>query len=39
MSQDACKETIHTGHITHLSKPDEFDTGAQLIGEVNLDVH
>lgn len=39
MSQDACKETIHTGAITHLSKPDEFDTAAQLIGEVNLDVH
>ncbi len=30
---------IHTGDITHLSKPDEFDTAAQLIGEANLDVH
>ena len=30
---------IHTGDITHLSKPDEFDSAAQLIGEANLDVH
>jgi 3',5'-cyclic AMP phosphodiesterase CpdA len=30
---------IHTGDITHLSKPDEFDSAAKLIGEANLDVH
>ena len=30
---------IHTGDITHLSKPDEFDDAAKLIGEANLDVH
>jgi 3',5'-cyclic AMP phosphodiesterase CpdA len=30
---------IHTGDITHLSKPDEFDNAAQLIGEAKLDVH
>ena len=30
---------IHTGDITHLSKPDEFDNANQLIGEAKLDVH
>jgi 3',5'-cyclic AMP phosphodiesterase CpdA len=30
---------IHTGDITHLSKPDEFDSAAQLIGESSLNVH
>ena len=30
---------IHTGDITHLSKPDEFDSAAKLIGEADLDVH
>ena len=30
---------IHTGDITHLSKPDEFDNAAKLIAEANLDVH
>jgi 3',5'-cyclic-AMP phosphodiesterase len=30
---------IHTGDITHLSKPDEFDSAAQLIGESGLNVH
>ena len=30
---------IHTGDITHLSKPDEFDNADQLIGEAKLDVH
>lgn len=30
---------IHTGDITHLSKPGEFDTAAKLIGEPGLDVH
>jgi len=30
---------IHTGDITHLSKPDEFDSAAKLIGEANLNVH
>ena len=30
---------IHTGDITHLSKPDEFDNADQIIGEAKLDVH
>ena len=30
---------IHTGDITHLSKPAEFDTGAQLLGATKLQVH
>ena len=30
---------IHTGDITHLSKPAEFDNAGQLIGEARLDVH
>ncbi len=30
---------IHTGDITHLSKPEEFDNANQLIGEAALDVH
>ena len=30
---------IHTGDITHLSKPAEFDTGAQLIGGTKLITH
>src|SRR4026209_2086868 len=30
---------IHTGDITHLSKPDEFDNADQLIGEAKLDIH
>jgi 3',5'-cyclic AMP phosphodiesterase CpdA len=30
---------IHTGDITHPSKPDEFDNADQIIGEVKLDVH
>lgn len=30
---------IHTGDITHLSLPEQFDTAAQLIGEPGLDVH
>jgi hypothetical protein len=30
---------IHTGDITHLSKPAEFDTGAQLIGATGLTTH
>ncbi len=30
---------IHTGDITHLSKPDEFDNADQIISEANLDVH
>jgi 3',5'-cyclic AMP phosphodiesterase CpdA len=30
---------IHTGDITHLSKPDEFDNANQLISEAALDVH
>ncbi len=30
---------IHTGDITHLSKPDEFDNADQVISEAKLDVH
>jgi hypothetical protein len=30
---------IHTGDITHLSKPDQFDDAAQAIGSAGLDVH
>ncbi len=30
---------IHTGDITHLSKPKEFDDADQLIGAGRLDVH
>jgi 3',5'-cyclic-AMP phosphodiesterase len=30
---------IHTGDITHLSKPKEFDDADQLIGAARLDVH
>jgi 3',5'-cyclic AMP phosphodiesterase CpdA len=30
---------LHTGDITHLSKPKEFDDAAQVIGSVGLDVH
>ncbi len=30
---------IHTGDITHLSKPDQFDTAAQVIGTAGLDAH
>jgi 3',5'-cyclic AMP phosphodiesterase CpdA len=30
---------LHTGDITHLSKPEEFDNAAQVIGGAGLDVH
>ena len=30
---------LHTGDISHLSKPKEFDDAAQVIGSVGLDVH
>ena len=30
---------IHTGDITHLSKPKEFDDADQVIGRARLDVH
>jgi 3',5'-cyclic AMP phosphodiesterase CpdA len=30
---------IHTGDITHLSKPAEFDDADKIIGEAKLDVH
>ena len=30
---------IHTGDITHLSRPDQFDTAAQLIGSTGIDTH
>jgi 3',5'-cyclic AMP phosphodiesterase CpdA len=30
---------LHTGDITHLSKPEEFDTAAQVAGQAGLPVH
>jgi 3',5'-cyclic AMP phosphodiesterase CpdA len=30
---------IHTGDITHLSKPKEFDDAAQVLGRLSLDAH
>jgi len=30
---------IHTGDITHLSKPDQFDTAAQIIKDAGSEVH
>ena len=30
---------IHTGDISHLSKPAQFDTADQIIGQTRLDVH
>jgi 3',5'-cyclic AMP phosphodiesterase CpdA len=30
---------IHTGDITHLSKPEQFDTAREIIGAARLDVH
>ncbi len=30
---------IHTGDITHLSKPEQFDTAAQLLAATKLQVH
>jgi len=30
---------IHTGDISHLSKPSQFDTADQIIGQSRLDVH
>jgi Icc protein len=30
---------IHTGDITHLSKPEQFDTAAQLLGATKLQVY
>jgi 3',5'-cyclic AMP phosphodiesterase CpdA len=30
---------IHTGDITHLSKPDQFDNADKVIGGARLDVH
>lgn len=30
---------IHTGDISHLSKPEEFDDADRVIGEARLDVH
>ena len=30
---------IHTGDITHLSKPEEFDNADKVIGAAKLDVH
>ena len=30
---------IHTGDVSHLAKPQQFDDAAQLIGRAKLDVH
>ncbi|WP_428539070.1 metallophosphoesterase family protein [Rhodopila sp.] len=30
---------IHTGDLTHLSTPEQFDTGAQLLGATGLAIH
>jgi hypothetical protein len=30
---------IHTGDISHLSRPDQFDTAAQLIGSARVQTH
>ncbi len=30
---------LHTGDITHLSRPDEFDTAAQVLGDLPAPVH
>jgi len=30
---------LHTGDITHLSKPSEFDDAARIISQARLDVH
>ena len=30
---------IHTGDVSHLSKPAQFDTAEQIIGEAGLDTH
>ena len=30
---------VHTGDITHLSKPEEFDTAAQVAGQAGVPVH
>jgi 3',5'-cyclic AMP phosphodiesterase CpdA len=30
---------IHTGDITHLSKPEQFDTGAQLLAATKLQIY
>jgi hypothetical protein len=30
---------LHTGDVSHLSKPEQFDTAAQIIKEAALDVH
>ena len=38
-AQEKPRFMIHTGDVTHLSKPGEFDTAAQLIGGANLTTH
>ncbi|HXP31865.1 MAG TPA: metallophosphoesterase [Stellaceae bacterium] len=30
---------LHTGDVTHLSKPEQFDTAAQILKTANLDTH
>jgi hypothetical protein len=39
MLRDKPAFMIHTGDITHLSTPDQFDNAAQVIGSSKLDVH
>jgi 3',5'-cyclic AMP phosphodiesterase CpdA len=38
-AQPAPAFVLHTGDITHLSKPDEFDAAQQLIKDIGRDVH
>ncbi len=30
---------VHTGDITHLATPEQFDTAQQLLGELNVPIH
>jgi Icc protein len=38
-AQPAPAFVLHTGDITHLSKPDQFDTAQQIIRGIGSDVH
>jgi 3',5'-cyclic AMP phosphodiesterase CpdA len=38
-AQPAPAFVLHTGDITHLSKPDQFDTAQQIIKGIGSDVH
>lgn len=30
---------VHTGDVTHLARPEQFDTAQQLLGEIGLPIH